>query len=498
MRCVGAPIEVAIAWYRLSQLAYFSGAALGRVTEFAAAAERHSGQLPWRERRLIGANWAYARGAARESDQAYREILRTYPSDVEALFGLAYLHSQYGWLLGGPQTSYREPMERFLGYEPNDFSGLMYLAIVEAQSGNCATSDSLYRALFPSGGPYYDGVAIFCTKEFERQDEMIQAARMWPIGLVRLIEFRVNRLAQNPRGAAEFARILDERDPSSEGRALARLHLAELDLALGRREAARGQFTRLATVNPAWALADGVYRMLTPYHAVSDEALRAWQDSLRNWDAGSIPPVVPPTQGWDALLFTRHDGLHEHLRAYLLGRIASRLGDFQASLRYADDLERFPTPPDVGSLTRDLAQSIRAHVLHEQGRLAEALRALEAAPREVPFSRLGQGWAFVQPQERFLRAELLYQLGRHEEALWWYQSVGYWPESVMAGPSHLRQGQVLERLGRRDEAAEPYVRFLDLWREADVEFRPMIEEAERALQRLGQEPRPRSSRDVPR
>jgi hypothetical protein len=92
---------------------------------------------------------------------------------------------------------------------------------------------------------------------------------------------------------------------------------------------------------------------------------------------------------------------------------------------------------------------------------------------------------------------LLYQLGRHEEALWWYQSVGYWPESVMAGPSHLRQGQVLEHLGRRGEAAEQYVRFLDLWREADLEFRPMIEEGERALQRFGQEPRPRSSRDVP-
>jgi tetratricopeptide (TPR) repeat protein len=123
-------------------------------------------------------------------------------------------------------------------------------------------------------------------------------------------------------------------------------------------------------------------------------------------------------------------------------------------------------------------------VLAEQGKLDDALRALEAAPRGVPFSRR-QSWAFIQPQERFLRADLLGRLGRHEEALRWYQSVHYWPESVMAGPSHLRQGEILERLGRREQAIEQYRRFVDLWRDCDPKFRPMLQSAERALRRLG-------------
>lgn len=39
----------AIAWYRLSQVAYFSGLALSRVTECAEFAARHIAKLPWRE-----------------------------------------------------------------------------------------------------------------------------------------------------------------------------------------------------------------------------------------------------------------------------------------------------------------------------------------------------------------------------------------------------------------------------------------------------------------
>jgi hypothetical protein len=71
-----------------------------------------------------------------------------------------------------------------------------------------------------------------------------------------------------------------------------------------------------------------------------------------------------------------------------------------------------------------------------------------------------------------------------EEALKWYQSIHYFPESVLAGPSHLRQGEIHERLGRRKEAVAQYRRFIDVWRECDHEFRRSLETAEAALRRL--------------
>ena len=126
-------------------------------------------------------------------------------------------------------------------------------------------------------------------------------------------------------------------------------------------------------------------------------------------------------------------------------------------------------------------------MFNSEGRFEDALHALESAPREVPFDKkdVGGSWAFVQPQERFLRAELLARLGRHEEALAWYRSLEYAPESVLAGPAHLRQAETLERLGRRQQAIDQYKRFLELWRDCDAEFRRLLDQTKSALQRLG-------------
>jgi len=214
------------------------------------------------------------------------------------------------------------------------------------------------------------------------------------------------------------------------------------------------------------------------------------EESLQRWDAGAVAPWTQDAQAvaasppGGALQLARHDGVHVHLRSYLLGRISAKLGEHDTALRHADELERMGSPADAGSLAQDLAQSVRAHVFAEQGRLEDALRALEAAPRVVPFNRRNASWAFVQPQERFLRAELLSELARPEDALRWYQSVHYWPKSVLAGPSHLRQGEIHDLLGRPEQAIEQYRRFVDLWRDCDPDLRPLVEGAERALQRL--------------
>ena len=61
-------------------------------------------------------------------------------------------------------------------------------------------------------------------------------------------------------------------------------------------------------------------------------------------------------------------------------------------------------------------------------------------------------------------------------------------DPVMAGPSHLRQAQMHERLGEPEQAVIQYRRFIELWSDCDPEFRPMLEGAQRALERLTTEP----------
>ena len=82
---------------------------------------------------------------------------------------------------------------------------------------------------------------------------------------------------------------------------------------------------------------------------------------------------------------------------------------------------------------------------------------------------------------------MLASLGRDEEARRWYASLG--DDSVTGIPlqaiTHLRQAEILERLGDRRQAARHYARFLELWREADPGVQPIVDSARDRLASLG-------------
>jgi len=73
----------------------------------------------------------------------------------------------------------------------------------------------------------------------------------------------------------------------------------------------------------------------------------------------------------------------------------------------------------------------------------------------------------------------LYALARDREALCWYetaQELGTDGVYYIA-PAHLRQAQIHERLGHRDQAIYHYREFVDLWKDCDAELRPQVDEA---------------------
>jgi len=57
-------------------------------------------------------------------------------------------------------------------------------------------------------------------------------------------------------------------------------------------------------------------------------------------------------------------------------------------------------------------------------------------------------------------------------------------EIALRAPSILRQGELYERLGRRDEAIARYQRFVELWKDADPSFQQPVAEATRRLATL--------------
>jgi tetratricopeptide (TPR) repeat protein len=97
---------------------------------------------------------------------------------------------------------------------------------------------------------------------------------------------------------------------------------------------------------------------------------------------------------------------------------------------------------------------------------------------------------YAEEPARYLRAELLQQLGRDQQALEWlrYGFADTPAELAYLAPAHLRRAEIYERLGERSKAAEEYGRFLHLWEHCEPEMQPLLQDARARVAGLTAEP----------
>lgn len=275
--------------------------------------------------------------------------------------------------------------------------------------------------------------------------------------------------------AEEFARAALASPRPRVARAQVHQTLAVLELARGKRRAATSQFALAERSLPSAQR----MRALTatwPFLAVPDSELVALRAELERWDPRTEAPEATPGLA---------SALQPQLRLYLLGLLSSRSGDQASALRYAAELEKSGYPAEAVALVRDLARTIQAAVEWRRGRSAEALELLEPVRGEVPPELLVDPF-FAEEGARYLRAELLYQLGRDREALRWFSNgfQGTPNEVAYLAPAHLRQAELYDRLGDREQAVDHYGRFIRLWSGCDPELRPSVERARQRMASL--------------
>jgi hypothetical protein len=68
--------------------------------------------------------------------------------------------------------------------------------------------------------------------------------------------------------------------------------------------------------------------------------------------------------------------------------------------------------------------------------------------------------------------------------LQWYDLYPHSTDAIYLPLAHLRIAQISERLGRNEDAARHYRRFIDFWKDCDPELRPLVTEARSAVARV--------------
>jgi serine/threonine protein kinase/tetratricopeptide (TPR) repeat protein len=486
---VEADSAFALAWIGLNR-------ALSRVgprdSAFAAgeAAWRLRGSLPDRQRRAFeGHYYGFVSGYPEKALAMYRAVLADYPNDVEALLGIGLVLYHYN-AYSGRSVSEADPyIEKAWGLLPVTSLRVWLRYLIALEEGNYAKMDSLEPLVISFSG--WPNTQAYIDELKNIRDRSLDDGTWSYGGLGVLNAFATEHIVLKSISAIEdmdaARQVVDVIVESGE---FVGEDLEQFVLLGAQAAGAQGQFRAradlLASMNTSAGL-QIIDRALTyglPIYPVSDSLLRAADEELVRWDTTAIR--ITYVDGQDM-----HPGEYAAVKTYLRALLAMRLGDytrlseFKAALAAAAD----------STTGRDFAYSslstISAIERWESGDYQSGLAAIDDARFTILWSAKWRSPLHAQALDRFVMAELFAGAGRFDEALEAYGSLAgldiHQGGLMYLGPAYIRQAEIYEQLGDKEEAIEYYTRLLRVWENCDPELVTIREGARHELERLKSE-----------
>ncbi len=470
-----------LAHLRFGQAASFSPAKFDIHKQGFAKANELKARLPERERLYIEAyHRAWVEMNAEEGLPLLENVVRRYPDYIEGWYWLGEIQFQYGKRHNIGLDEARHSLERALSLDPEFLPAAMmmhWLAGAEEKTEECIAWAKRRLELAPEGDYSF---MLRAELAFIEGDEQEQREMLEPLLRSRTFGWVWTDLASfygdyhGPK-ALLHSKITTSTPPDKRAGAL--IGLAYLEISRGK-----------------WRSADSCL--------AEAEKLIGLRSSIARAVLSILPYVQRPVGELESVrnkiaefaLETRGDTLQS---AYALGLLNARIGDHEAALEnaalldghlyaYRDRGHVYDWKHVESVFGHNTARCIRAEVARLQGNGAEALAEAENILPDL--------WTVPNPGNiiwsnaygRYLRALLLEEAGRTDEALRWYGSLGM-PEAgefVYSAFKHRKMGEIYEQLGEREKAIEHYERFTELFAECDEEFRPLVTVTERKLAEL--------------
>jgi DNA-binding SARP family transcriptional activator len=459
----------ALAWYRMAVAAEWAF----QPHDAAIAVERAvrlADRLPERDRMLLVGWDAYARGEDDRAEAVYRRILDDRPEEVEAWLQLGEIRFHYAPSRGRTIADSRGAFERVLALDPAHEGARIHLARVVASLDDVAALDRHLEWLVrrdPRSQASFEarGLRAFTagdTAAAHRLAADLLLEDSYAALGVLMGQFHVGNVAGIAWGAELLADSRRPLEVQTAGRTIRALAL----LATGRREASVAAVAAVEALDP---LRGGELRALFATMPFLDAALPELEAARAALDRGE--------GRWaESFFLPDHDGVRPLLRAYLRGLVSAGLGDDAEAEARAVEVERLAAPPSDPDLSRDLARGIRAEIHRQAGRTADALAALDSIREPDHYELVLPSPFHPRARERYLRARILEDAGRPEEARAVYASTGN--RSLYDLPYRapvLRQlAGLLERKGDARGSVEAWRDFSALWAGADPELQAAV------------------------
>jgi DNA-binding SARP family transcriptional activator len=387
----------------------------------AAAAYDRRARLSIHDRLMVEAQSAWLDGDAEKAEASYNKVVERYPDDVEAWFHLGDLKIHHNPYRGHSIREALPALRRAANLDPDHLNTLGHLARLAALERRTDELQDLARRielLSPAGAPTLPIRALraFALGDEDTQSEVLDELKDARALTIAVAFSDVALYAGNDAGTDRFADAFLSAARSTELQALVHIIRAHLALSDGGWKEAMAELDRVDGTGSAWALeVRGLFAAL-PFVDVAEQTVAGIAAEIEAWD----PSTAPVASDFPLLL---HNGLHPHLRHYLLALLAARLGDLDTAGHYAAALEDETVPEDAAAMVSSLIAGAYARVAWARGDHVKALALLEARRPPVWFQHAVASPFYAQAFERYMRGEVLQALGREAEARGWLQSL---------------------------------------------------------------------------
>jgi class 3 adenylate cyclase/tetratricopeptide (TPR) repeat protein len=473
----------ALAHYKLSIAKEWGGR--DGATESAETALRFASRLSERDRHLVEGMVAWRRGDGVRAEEVFKNVIGTWPDDLEAWGMLAEIYNHFLPLRGGSISESREAFETILKYEPDQLAALWHLIRIEVMEDNLTHAEKLLekiRELSPEGDRTLELEAMVSAAEDSEAYPKLVDAFMNSQDITRFMGvWNVSVFAEDLNKARMLLPALQESTRSSEVRATGFLIEAVFAYAQGQFEASEAAMDELEGIDPGLALSHSAFIALLPFSTYDTGQLQTLLADLIAWQPVNGCLSQNPVANYEPNTCFR-----PLVKTYLIGLLQARLGDLDQAKQ---QLARVQTSPETDLVSRhylEYAAALSAEIHLSVGDSTAALKALEDTPGHLFYVEAMRSIFYSHSRNRYLRASLLEEMGRYAEAIKWYNSFDEMSlyDLIFQGPAQFRCGVLAEKLNQPTQASSYYQEALRYLDGGEGKFGQWADEANRALERL--------------